>query len=200
MSIVLICGPSGVGKSFLTKKMVNTGYFEKIVGITTREKRSYEIEGTDSYFVGEEEYQRRLGIGEFISDSYHLGAYYGVSFDELQRIFINDRIPIMEYHAPLIPTIKQYYPDLYSIYMYPHSLDLIKIRMHQRGDDEAKIKYRMGMAEIELQDVFSNHTQNFSKFFMVDSDDTTNIEHSIYERFGLHFDPEIHHPHLMNLS
>ncbi len=57
--IVIVSGPSGVGKSTICKQIVerlNNAYLS--VSVTTRPKGQTEVDGRDYWFVSEKEFQR----------------------------------------------------------------------------------------------------------------------------------------------
>ena len=69
---VIISGPSGVGKDTICDELVKKGMGRYSVSMTTRKKRSNEIEGISYFFVSKEEFERHIFI-------------MPPSFDELER-------------------------------------------------------------------------------------------------------------------
>jgi len=70
INLIVISGPSGVGKTTIIKKILQDPELkDKLmfsVSHTTREKREGEVEGQDYFFVSEEEFMRMVERGEFI--------------------------------------------------------------------------------------------------------------------------------------
>ena len=68
--IFIVSGSSGSGKTTLLKRLASLKEFRgnlvKIITATTREPRDLEKDGRDYYFLGREEFLRRLHNGEFI--------------------------------------------------------------------------------------------------------------------------------------
>ena len=64
--LVVISGPSGVGKSTICRELVDRlGDASLSVSLTTREKSENEIDGTDYWFVTKAEFEKRINAGDF---------------------------------------------------------------------------------------------------------------------------------------
>jgi guanylate kinase len=62
--VVIISGPSGVGKSTICKEIVNRMKDVTLsVSVTTRPKSASEIDGEDYWFISEEEFRERISQG-----------------------------------------------------------------------------------------------------------------------------------------
>ena len=72
-NLIVISGPSGVGKSTLIKR-VREGLtdLQFSVSCTTRAPRQGEVDGRDYYFLSDEEFAKRLAAGEFLE---HAGVF-----------------------------------------------------------------------------------------------------------------------------
>ncbi len=65
--LVIISGPSGVGKSTIVRKLLKLCADCKLsVSATTRPKRPAEVHGEDYFFLSEEEFSKRQKAGEFL--------------------------------------------------------------------------------------------------------------------------------------
>ena len=63
---VIISGPSGVGKDTICDELVKKGMGRYSVSMTTRKKRSNEIEGISYFFVSKEEFKRHIEEDYFL--------------------------------------------------------------------------------------------------------------------------------------
>ena len=74
---VIISGPSGVGKDTICNELVKKGVGRYSVSMTTRKKRSNEIEGISYFFVSKEEFERHIEEDYFLEYAMYNGNYYG---------------------------------------------------------------------------------------------------------------------------
>ena len=90
--ILVITGPSGVGKGTLIK-----GLLERVPGLqlavsaTTRKPRAGEVNGVDYHFLSAEDFERRVAAGEFVEHAEYAGNRYGTLKSELSRPAPRDR-------------------------------------------------------------------------------------------------------------
>ena len=66
--LVVISGPSGVGKGTVRKALFNMPKHNLVysVSMTTRKMRPGEVDGVDYYFVSKEEFINRQNDGKFL--------------------------------------------------------------------------------------------------------------------------------------
>ena len=85
-SLIVLSGPSGVGKSTLLKK-VFSAMPELVfsVSCTTRPPRPGEVDGREYYFLSPEEFERRSLAGEFIEEARVFDRRYGTLRSEVMR-------------------------------------------------------------------------------------------------------------------
>ena len=83
-NLVVISGPSGVGKDTVVKELLkNHPYINKTVSVTTRAKRSNETEGVDYYYITKEQFYQHQIDGSLVEYELYDGAYYGTLFNIL---------------------------------------------------------------------------------------------------------------------
>src|SRR4030042_1603091 len=84
--IVIVSGPSGVGKSTICRKLVkrlDNAYLS--VSVTTRPKSDREINGKDYWFVSQEEFRRRIDKGLLLEHAEVFGNLYGTPADKVEE-------------------------------------------------------------------------------------------------------------------
>lgn len=93
--ITTLTGPSCAGKSTLESMLAARGAL-KAISHTTRLPRAGEQQGTDYYFIGQDEFDRTLAAGGFIEHVEFGGASYAMSVKEIERLFaLGDDIVIV---------------------------------------------------------------------------------------------------------
>jgi len=84
--VVVISGPSGVGKSSFVQQLLAADLnLEYSVSATTRARRPHETDGRDYLFLTREEFRRRVEAGEFVEWAEVHGEQYGTLRSEIER-------------------------------------------------------------------------------------------------------------------
>lgn len=83
--MIVLSGPSGVGKSSLSRKLSRQPGFFLSVSATTRSPRPGEKDGTDYHFLSREEFQKQVEKGEFIEHAEVFGHLYGTLLAPIQK-------------------------------------------------------------------------------------------------------------------
>lgn len=183
--ILVISGPSGVGKTFSVRYLENNFPFKRVIPTTTRRKRKVELEGEDYFFVTEEEFLLKLNNNELLFWSQIFGYWYGYELCSLEKIRASNLIPIFEVYTPLITSFTELFPRAFKIFLVPKSLDFLEQRMRLRGDSEDQICRRLKSAEVELNYFFNFLPRDFydSVLFITDNNSTNLIVESVLRGF-----------------
>ena len=96
--VFVVTGPSGAGKGTLIKGLLDrVAGIEVAVSATTRPQRPGEVDGREYWFLSDEEFDRRVDVGEFLEwVSYVSGRRYGTLRSEIERIVDDGKICILE--------------------------------------------------------------------------------------------------------
>lgn len=83
-NLIVISGPSGVGKDTVVKTLLRTHpAINKTVSVTTRSKRSNETEGVDYHFITKEQFYQHQIDGSLVEYELYDGAYYPISIKDI---------------------------------------------------------------------------------------------------------------------
>lgn len=152
--IILVTAPSGAGKTsivnYLLKKLPRLSFS---VSATTRKPRDTEKDGREYYFISEEEFKERIHQKEFLEwEMVYEGKYYGTLKSEIERIWDNGKVPVLDVDVQGAIHVQQQYPvNTISIFIQAPSVDELKIRLQNRGtDSEASILARINKAAYEM--------------------------------------------------
>ena len=161
--VLVITGPSGVGKGTLIQRLLKQlPGAELSVSATTRAPRDVEVNGRDYHFLTDSEFEQRVGRGEFVEHAEYAGNRYGTLRSELQR---PARLIVLEIDLQGARQVRATMPEAEQVFIAPPNddLDELKRRLVARGDESAEqIRVRLDVARAELaaQDEFRHKVVN----------------------------------------
>jgi len=150
--IVVISGPSGVGKSTITRQVVEQmDEVHLSVSATTREKSESEVEGKDYWFISRDEFEKRIEQGRFLEYAKVFDNYYGTPVEELEKTREDGDVLLLEIDVQGGKKVKDKYPETVMIFILaPSEKDLAK-RLNNRGRDaEHDVEKRLNGASNEI--------------------------------------------------
>ena len=152
--IVVVSGPSGVGKGTICRKIMELINAKFSVSTTTRSPREGEVEGKDYFFVTKDEFKQKIEQGEFLEYNIYNDNYYGTSKKVILDIINDGTNVLLEIDVNGAFNIKRIFPDALLIYIAPPSMEVLKQRLIDRGTEEIEvIEERLKIAEEELKRV-----------------------------------------------
>lgn len=80
----------------------------------------------------------------------HLGAYYGYSAHQVESIYAEERIPLLEVYSPKIEKVLGHFATSRTVFLRPASTDFLEDRMLERGQNPEEIQRRMEAVNEEL--------------------------------------------------
>lgn len=149
--LLVVSGPSGVGKGTLVKTLCKKrSDLVESVSCTTRAPREHETHGKEYYFLSKEEFFKRIDEGDFLEYDEHFGNYYGTP-----KSFVKERLQeksvVLEIDVVGALNAKKAFPDSVLIMIAPPSLEVLKQRLTSRNTESAEeIKNRLSRLEFEL--------------------------------------------------
>jgi guanylate kinase len=149
----VLSGPSGVGKDTLIERIHGRSSPERFavpITMTTRLKRSGEVDGVDYLFVTSDEFRRRLDAGELLEHAEVYGHHYGVPRSGLREALALGHDVIMRVDVQGAATLKGVMPDAVLIFLEPDDPKQIERRLRERGTDTETIQRRLAAVQIEL--------------------------------------------------
>jgi guanylate kinase len=150
--LLVVCGPSGVGKGTINKKLLDSqDNLINSVSATTRVPRNNEIEGKDYYYISEENFLQMLKNDEFLEWAKVHGYYYGTPKKPVFKALKNGFNVLLEIDVQGALQIKDSYSRSILIFLKPPTMEELERRLRLRGtEDEDEIKRRLKTAEWEM--------------------------------------------------
>jgi guanylate kinase len=149
--MLVICAPSGTGKSTLTARLraefPRLGYS---VSCTTRSPRPGEVDGRDYHFLEHDEFQRRRKAGFFAEWAEVHGNCYGTPRQALADMLAAGQDVLFDIDVQGAAQLRASMGGCH-VFLMPPSLDALRARLLGRAsDDEVVIRKRLGNAPGEL--------------------------------------------------
>ena len=150
--VVIVSGPSGVGKSTICK-----GIVERIqnvylsVSVTTRPKSEAEVDGQDYWFISEDEFKERIDKGMLLEHAEVFGHLYGTPKDKVLEAVQAGKVVILEIDVQGARQAKMVFSDAVMIFILPPSANTLAERINHRGREAADdAEERLGEASAEI--------------------------------------------------
>jgi guanylate kinase len=150
--LVVLSGPSGVGKDAVLDELERRGHkFHRVVTTTTRARRETETHGIDYYFVSDEMFDALIASGGLLEHATVYGHRSGVPRQQVVEKLREGVDVYVRTDVQGAATIKRLAPVAVRIFIAPGSLEELEARIRERGaDDEERIERRLRTARDEM--------------------------------------------------
>ena len=150
--IILISGPSGVGKGTVVKEIVKDQKYALSVSVTTRNPREGEIDGVNYFFTTKGDFLRRIENNLMLEYAQYNGNFYGTPKDYVEQTVAQGKNIILEIEVQGVEQVKKLIPEAVSIFIMPDKSGVIEHRLRKRGtEDEQTIQNRLKIALSEMK-------------------------------------------------
>ncbi|NMD35543.1 MAG: guanylate kinase [Planctomycetes bacterium] len=149
--LVVISGPSGVGKSTIADLLVARGAAMRLTTATTRPAKPGEIPGRDYHFLTEEEFRRRIDSRYFLEYARVFDFLYGTPWDGVRLHLARGRTILLLLDVQGARLVRQ--TGLPAMYVFIAPPDAAALRERLRGrarENPEELAGRLGEAEREL--------------------------------------------------
>ncbi|MDQ6762184.1 MAG: guanylate kinase [Bacteroidota bacterium] len=160
--IILVTAPSGAGKTSIIRHLMKK--FPQMafsVSATTRKPRENEKDGKDYYFISEKEFKEKIHQKEFLEwEMVYEGKYYGTLKEEIERIWAQNKVPVLDIDVQGAIHVQQQYPvNTFSVFIQPPSVAELKSRLLMRGSEtEESLQARVNKSAFEM--TFKSYFEN----------------------------------------
>lgn len=148
--LLIISGPSGVGKGTIVKRLLNDDSYCLSVSCTTRAPRPGEADGREYFFITKEKFKSMIESGGFLEYSNHFGNYYGTPREYVEsRLNTNDVILEIEVNGAL--QVKRSHPEAILMMILPPDKEKLRARLvGRKTESPEKIEERISRMDYEL--------------------------------------------------
>lgn len=151
--LIVISGPSGVGKDTLVKEYMKSNEAFLSISATSRKIRGNEKDGVDYYFLSKEEFEERINKDDFLEYAIYNNCYYGTPKSKIEEILNEgkDVFLVIEVQGGL--QIKEKIKESVLIFILPPSIEVLEERLRNRGSDADEMienRLKIALNEIEI--------------------------------------------------
>jgi guanylate kinase len=193
--LVVISGPSGVGKDSLVERIKARGaQFQFVVTATSRPPRSGERHGVDYFFVSPEEFTTMIENDELLEHAVVYGQYKGIPKQQIREAFASGRDVVMRLDVQGAATIKSLIPEAVLVFLSAASEEELTERLSKRRtESDVQLQRRIETSRQEMKRIgeFDYVVTNEQCQLDIAADQVLNIIEAEHHRV---------HPHRVNLE
>src|SRR5215212_8224572 len=150
--LVVLSGPSGVGKDSILMRMRDIGFpFHFVVTATSRAQRPGERDGYDYHFVSKDRFEEMIARGELLEWAEVYGHYKGIPKREVGHALQSGRDVILRIDVQGAATIRRLAPEAVFIFVAPGNFDELASRLRwRRTESPDEMEHRLEVARREM--------------------------------------------------
>jgi guanylate kinase len=151
--LVVISGPSGVGKDSVLRGLKERGRpFRFVPTMNTRPRRSDEVDGVDYCFVTTEEFVTLLEQGELLEHAVVYGDYKGIPKQPIREALHSGQDVVLRVDVQGAATLKRLIPEAVFIFLAaPNEEELVARLLNRKTESPESLRLRVATAREELQ-------------------------------------------------
>lgn len=147
----MISGPSGVGKTTISRQVLQRTGAAFSVSATTRGQRNGERDGTDYVFVDVDTFRRMIAEGDLLEWAQVFGNYYGTPAGPVQTALDDGRTVVLEIDVQGGIQVAGRRPDAVGILILPPDEMTLSRRLSGRGlNGPEEMAERLAKARAEI--------------------------------------------------
>jgi len=150
--LIIISGPSGVGKDTVVQRMKERGYpFYFVITATDRLPRPGEVDGRDYYFYTTAEFERMIAQGELLEHACVYGQHKGIPRAHVQQALECGQDVVLRVDVQGAAKIKALIQEAVTIFLTVESMAELEARLRERrSEPDAELQKRLDEAQKEL--------------------------------------------------
>ena len=156
--LIVISGPSGVGKDAVLARMKERGLpFAFVVTATTRPRRTGEVEGRDYIFVSRPDFDHMVETGQMLEHALVYNDYKGIPRQQVAQALASGRDVALRVDVQGAATIRSLAPEALLIFLLAASEEELERRLRARrteSEEDLALRLQTARREIEQLDLF----------------------------------------------
>ena len=152
--ILILSSPSGAGKTTLTRMLMQDKGLDLTlsVSVTTRPRRSSEVDGIHYRFIDRREFERMRKAGDLLEWAEVHGNGYGTPREPVEKVLAQGRDMLFDVDWQGARQVRERLgDDVVSIFVLPPSMRELRARLERRAEDSAaSIDTRLETASQEI--------------------------------------------------
>lgn len=180
--LIILSGPSGVGKGTLRKEIMkvndlNLGYS---ISMTTRLPRLGEIDGVDYYFVDKDTFIKGINDGNFLEYAEFVGNFYGTPLDKVEEMRNKGINVLLEIEikgaTQVLNKVKD--PGVISFFLMPPTFSALEERIRKRKSESEEIiqeRLQKGLKEMTMTEAYD---------YVIINDDVVRAANEVKEKIS----------------
>ncbi|KRM77363.1 guanylate kinase [Secundilactobacillus collinoides] len=153
--LIVLSGPSGVGKGTVRKALFDEGDtdFQYSISMTTRQPREGEKNGVDYFFVSKEQFEDNIQNGEMLEYAKYVDNYYGTPLNYVNETLDSGKDVFLEIEVNGAMQVRANCPDAVFVFLTPPDLMELKHRLINRGTEDIEVinaRIKKAVGEIKM--------------------------------------------------
>lgn len=151
---IIFSAPSGAGKTTIVHRLLNEiNSLEFSVSACSRLARPNEKNGEDYYFLGIEEFRKKINEQAFVEwEEVYPNNFYGTLKSEIERIWSHNKVVVFDVDVVGGLNLKHFFgSNALAVFVQPPSVEVLEERLRSRKtESEEKIHMRISKATFEI--------------------------------------------------
>ncbi|UTC24429.1 hypothetical protein MMH89_04250 [Candidatus Comchoanobacter bicostacola] len=137
--LLVITGPSGVGKTVLANHLVEELGIKRCVTCTSRLPRKFEKDGVDYFFLSKLDFEALIQSNRFVEFNEHYGTFYGLRSADLESLLLKSPVLLVMNWEGAKKLEAQYNADV--VFIEPKDISVLSKRLVKRSGNDDRIRY-----------------------------------------------------------